>query len=127
MLIILTDEFKISNEDKSLVASIRVLTSLPNLCLIVIGIGDGPWQRMSYEEHCLRELTFKKINKKKIEKLHGKIGQSKIIYDNFHFVDFNSFTTKSDKNDHENHFARAVLTKLPTQLKQAFKNNHVTF
>ena len=51
MLVILTDELKISHENKTLVESIRLLTSLPNVCLIVVGVGDGPWQRMSYEEH----------------------------------------------------------------------------
>jgi hypothetical protein len=124
MLIILTDELKISHQDNSLVESIRELTSLPNICLIIIGVGDGPWQRMSYEEHRLRELVFAKLDKKKKKKLHDRIGQSKIAYDNFHFVDFNCFNTKSDKIDNENYFARAVLTKLPTQLKQSLSKKH---
>ncbi len=123
MLIILTDELKMSHEDQSFVESIRNLTHLPNVCLIIIGVGDGPWQRISYEEHSLRESVFKKINPKKMKKPDVEIDQSKVAYDNFHFVDFNSFNIKLDKNDRENYFARAVLRKLPTQLKQAFRNN----
>jgi len=125
MLVIITDELKVNNEDSALVESIRLLTNLPNICLIVIGVGDGPWQRMSYEEHRLRELVFSKVKPKKTKKLHEQIGQSKYVYDNFHFVDFNAYisNTKPDKNvDTENYFGRAVLTKLPSQFKQARRN-----
>ncbi|CAF2401072.1 unnamed protein product [Rotaria sp. Silwood2] len=122
MLVILTDELKISHQDNSLVELIYTLTNLPNACLLVIGVGDGPWQRMSYEEHRLRELVFKKRNQKK-GKFQPAIIESNIVYDNFHFVDFNAFTSKSDKNTNESHLAQAVLTKLPTHLKQAFKND----
>jgi len=112
MLVIITDELKVNNEDNALVESIRLLTSLPNICLIVIGVGDGPWQRMSYEEHRLRELVFSKVKPKKTKKLHEQIGQTKYVYDNFHFVDFNTYTpppTKQDKNvDTENYFGRAL-------------------
>jgi hypothetical protein len=126
MLIILTDELKISHEDPSLVQLIRLLSNLSNVCLIVIGLGDGPWRRMSYEEHHLRELVFKKQDKKKPKKPEMGIGEAKIFYDNFHFVDFNTFAVKSDKNDIEHYLARAVLTKLPTQLKQAFRQEQNT-
>ncbi len=128
MLIILTDELKISHQDQLLVQLIRLLANLPNVCLIVIGLGDGPWQRMSYEEHRLRELIFKKDDKKKttIKKSDMEISDSKISYDNFHFVNFNSIPTKQDKNDTERYLARAVLTKLPIQLKQAFRQDQNT-
>lgn len=124
MLVIISDELKISHEDNSLVESMRALTSLPNTCLLIIGVGDGPWERMSYEEHSLRELLFKRIinKKKKKPKVHEEIKPSKIVYDNFHFVDFTSYNMKSDRIDMENYFARAVLTKLPMQLKQSFRN-----
>ncbi len=123
MLVIITDELKVSSEDKAFVESIRLLTSIPNVCLILIGVGDGPWQRMSYEEHRLREEVFSKGKPKKVQKLQEIIGQSKYVYDNFHFVDFNTYnpttTTKQDKNvDTENYFGRALLTKLPSQFKQ---------
>jgi len=120
MLVILTDELKASHENKAFVESIRMLTSLPNTCLIIVGVGDGPWQRLSYEEHCLRTLVFEKSKKKDS---NGGIVKSKISYDNFHFVDFNSCAAKPDKIDTENYLARAVLKKLPTQLKQAFIND----
>lgn len=122
MLVILTDELKSSHENKAFVEAIRTLTNLPNVCLIVIGVGDGPWQRMSYEEHCIRQSVFEKPKKKK-KTPQEEIVQSKITYDNFHFVDFNSCMLKSDKMDTENYLARAVLRKLPTQLKQAFQND----
>ncbi|CAF0756907.1 unnamed protein product [Rotaria sordida] len=122
ILVILTDELKISHADNSLVELIYTLTNLPNICLLVIGVGDGPWQRMSYEEHRLRELVFKKRSQKNKEFRHGII-DSNIVYDNFHFVDFNSIISKPDKNTNENYLARAILTKLPTHLKQAFKND----
>ena len=120
MLVVLTDELKVSHENKPFVEAIRTLANLPNTCLIVIGVGDGPWQKMSYEEHSLRGLVLEKSKKKE---LHGGIIQSKISYDNFHFVDFNSFAPRPDKLDTENHLARAVLRKLPTQLRQAFQND----
>ncbi len=120
MLIILTDELKISHEDKTLVEAIRLLTSLPNVCLIIIGVGDGPWQRMSHEEHRLRELAVRKKNFK------NYLTQLNVSYDNFHFVDFNAFQLKLDKTQNENHFARAVLRKLPTQFKRAFQYNQNT-
>ncbi|CAF0843097.1 unnamed protein product [Rotaria sp. Silwood1] len=122
MLVILTDELKISHEDNSLMELIYTLTNLSNTCLLVIGVGDGPWQRMSYEEQRLRELAFKKRNEKKKQIRHGII-ESNVVYDNFHFVDFNSFISKSDKNTNENYLARAILKKLPLHLKQAFKND----
>ncbi|UJR16091.1 hypothetical protein I4U23_003003 [Adineta vaga] len=120
MLIILTDELKVSHENKTLVETIRLLTNLPNICLLVIGVGDGPWGKLSYEEHRLREAVFEKINQKKVPK---PLVESKIIYDNFHFVNHNSFVVKPDKMDTENYFARAVLRKLPTQLKQAYHHD----
>ena len=55
--------------------------------------------------------------------IKNDISQSKIPYDNFHFVDFNAFNIKSDKTIPENYFARAVLRKLPTQLKHALQHN----
>lgn len=67
MLIILTDELKVSHEDQALVRLIRMLAQLPNVCLIILGLGDGPWRRMSYEERLLRESIFKKDNKKENE------------------------------------------------------------
>jgi hypothetical protein len=120
MLIVLTDELKVSSENKALVETIRLLANLPNVCLFVIGLGDGPWERLSYEEHRLRESVFEKLNKKTAPK--SPI-QSKVAYDNFHFVNFNAFAVKPDKTDTENYFARAVLRKLPTQLKQAFHHD----
>jgi hypothetical protein len=122
MLIILTDEPKFSHEDNAFVESIRTLTHLPNTCLIIIGVGDGPWQKMSYEEHRLRELVFKKTDKKKNEKFQENITPTKVSYDNFHFINYNFIMAKSEKNTNENYLARAVLTKLPTQLKQAYTN-----
>jgi hypothetical protein len=126
MLIILTDELKISHKDPSLVQLIRLIANLPNVCLIILGVGDGPWQRMSYEERRLRELLFKKIKNKKTKKSEMTIADAKIYYDNFHFVDSNSLPAKSDKNDNERYLARAVLTKLPIQLKQAFRHDQNT-
>ena len=125
LLVILTDELKISHQDNALVESIRNLTNFPNTCLIVIGVGDGPWQRMSYEEHRLRELVFKKYSTKKKNKYQDQVIPSKIPYDNFHFVDFNNYANlKNEKNNvNKNYFARAVLAKLPTQLKQAIIND----
>lgn len=125
LLVILTDELKISYEDKTLVESIRNLTNFPNTSLIVIGVGDGPWQRMSFEEHRLRELVFKKYAAKKKVKYEDQVLKSKIPYDNFHFVDYNNYSNiKPEKNNvNKNYFARAVLAKLPTQLKQAILND----
>jgi hypothetical protein len=128
LLVVLTDEFKISHEDGALVESIRNLTNFGNTSLIVIGVGDGPWQRMSYEEHRLRESVFKKYTIKKKGKNQDQIIRSKIPYDNFHFVDFNNYSNiKTEKNTvNKNYFARAVLTKLPYQLKQAAQNHDNT-
>ncbi|CAF1992604.1 unnamed protein product [Rotaria magnacalcarata] len=119
MLVILTDELKMSHEDNSLVEAIYTLSNLPNTCLLVVGVGDGPWQKLSYEEHCLRELVFKKKHQNKKKFAQKGIVQSYILFDNFHFVDFNTLALKSDKIANENYLARAVLAKLPTQFKQA--------
>lgn len=123
MLIIVTDELKISHRDPSHVQIFRLLANLPNVCLMIVGVGDGPWQTMSYEEHRLRELVFRKIPSKKIQGMDMDIHPSKVSYDNFHFVNFNAFPTKMEKGDPDNYFVRAVLRKLPTQLKQAFRNH----
>ncbi|CAF1311404.1 unnamed protein product [Adineta steineri] len=120
MLVILTDELKLSSDNKSFVEAIRMLANLPNVCLLVIGVGDGPWEGLAREEHSLREAVFQKLNKKQMEK---ELIQSKLCYDNFHFVNFNAFVSKQDKMETENYFARAVVRKLPTQLKQAFLND----
>lgn len=121
-LIILTDELKVSHQDPSHVQIFRLLANLPNVCLIIVGVGDGPWQKMSYEEHRLRELIFQKIDSKKIKEMEMYINPSKVSYDNFHFVNFNAYPMKMEKGDTENYFVRAILRKLPTQLKQAFRN-----
>lgn len=123
MLIILTDELKLSHQDPTFVEAIRLLSNLPNVCLIIIGLGDGPWQKMSYEEHRLRELLFQKTDPKTSKRMEMSIIPSTVIYDNFHLVNFNAFPIKSEKADPENYFMRAVLRKLPTQLKQAFRNH----
>ncbi|CAF1624939.1 unnamed protein product [Adineta ricciae] len=120
MLVIITDELKVSYENKTLVKSLRTLANLPNVCLLVIGVGDGPWGKLSYEEHHIREEVFARIDKKKMPK---ESTQSKIFYDNFHFVNHNNFLVKQDKLDTENYFGRAVLRKLPTQLKQAYRHD----
>ena len=117
MLIILTDEPKFSHQDPAIVESILTLACFPNACLLIIGLGDGPWHRMSYEEHRLRELVLSKTAKSK------PLVQSKFIYDNFHLVDSSSMTLQTDKNLTDHQLARAVLTKLPTQLQQAFKHD----
>lgn len=117
MLIILTDEPKFSHQDPAIVESILTLACFPNACLVVIGLGDGPWHRMSYEEHRLRESVWSKTSKSK------PLVQSKFIYDNFHLVDSSSMMLQTDKNLTDHHLARAVLTKLPTQLKQAFQHD----
>lgn len=123
ILIILTDELKLSHQDPAFVEVFRLLANLPNVCLIIIGVGDGPWQNMSYEEHHLRELLFRKINPKTTTRLGMSIEPSTVCFDNFHLVNFNAFPSKSEKGDPENYFIRAVLQKLPTQLKQAFRNH----
>ena len=123
MLIILTDELKLSHQDPTFVEIFRLLSNLPNVCLIIIGLGDGPWQKMSYEEHRLRELLFQKNDPKKSKRMGMSINPSAVSYDNFHLVNFNAFPTKPEKGDLENYFVRAVLRKLPTQLKQAFRNH----
>lgn len=116
MLVIVTDELKTTTDNKALVDTMRVLSNLPNVCLLVIGVGDGPWERMSHEEHCLRHSIFEKVDKKKAPKAPV---QSKVAYDNFHFVSHSAYAVKPDKMDSENYFARAIFRKLPTQLKQA--------
>lgn len=117
-LIILTDELKFSHENAAFVESLRLLTNLSNVCLIILGVGDGPWHRMSFEEHRLRESSLKRVDEKKSHKSSVKINSSRICYDNFHFVDFNAFNTKLEQTKYEENFARAILKKLPTQLKQ---------
>lgn len=119
ILVILTDELKMSHKDNALADTIYALSNLPNICLIIVGIGDGPWHKMSYEEHLLRELVFKRKHPVKKKKSPAGIEKSHILFDNFHFVDYNSYASKSNSN--ENYLARAVLAKLPMQLKQSFQ------
>lgn len=119
ILIILTDELKFSHENSTFVESIRILANLPNACLLIIGIGDGPWHRISLEEQCLRASLVKSKN---LPKSFPENYRSKFIYDNFHFVNFNSYTSKSDSAGYDINFARAVFTKLPTQLKQTCRH-----
>jgi hypothetical protein len=119
MLIILTDEPKFSHEDKSFVDSIITLSKLSNTYLVIIGLGDGPWQRMSYEEHRIRELVI--CQKKNIDKTSTTTTTTttnETIYDNFHFVHHSS-TSMLEPNRIDERLARAVLKKLPWQLKQA--------
>lgn len=124
ILIILTDELKFSHKDPTFVDSIRMLANLPNVCLLIVGIGDGPWQHMSLEEQRLRDSLVKKMKPKQVQKSFEGIHLPRFIYDNFHFVNFNSYSLKSEQISYNTDFARAVFTKLPTQLKQARRHEN---
>ena len=118
MLILITDEPKMSHQDAAFVDAIRTLAFLPNTCLIIIGVGDGPWDRMSYEEHCLRELVLKKMSHK--PNALTELIASKHCFDNFHFIHYDSAVFETDRGANENGLARALFTKVPQQLKKAF-------
>lgn len=118
-LVILTDELKFSHEDLTFVDSIHMLANLPNICLLIIGVGDGPWQRMSLEEQRLRASLVRKTKSNKPRKSLNGSHLSRFIYDNFHFVNFNNYIPKPEQKMYDINFARAVFTKLPTQLRQA--------
>lgn len=124
ILIILTDELKFSHKDPTFVDSIRMLANLPNVCLLIVGIGDGPWQHMSLEEQRLRDSLVRKMKPKQVQKSFEGIHSPRFIYDNFHFVNFNSYSLKSEQISYNTDFARAVFTKLPTQLKQARRHEN---
>lgn len=124
MLILLTDEPKFSHQDKEFLQSILVLSKLPNTCLIIVGVGDGPWHRMSYEEHSLRQLVYRRIPKKAAS-IHS-IFSSDVIYDNFHFVQYRPTVLPPNADATENLLVRSVLKKMPTQLKQAFRHDQNT-
>ena len=121
MLIILTDEPKFSHDNNEFLHGILVLSKLPNTCLIIIGVGDGPWERMSYEEHALRHAVCRGMSPKAAS-IHP-IFEAKMIYDNFHFVHYKSNVAAPTIDPTENLLVRSVFRKLPTQLKRAFHHD----
>jgi len=92
ILLIITDG-EVSDERKDAAAIISA--SRYPLSIIVVGVGDGPWETMIEFDNELPEREF----------------------DNFQFVPFSSATMSGDAENPENTFTVAALQEIPEQYR----------
>ncbi|XP_059658380.1 E3 ubiquitin-protein ligase RGLG2-like [Cornus florida] len=94
---------QLSPQEQRTVEAIVEASKFP-LSIILVGVGDGPWDKM-------REFR---------DNIPGR------AFDNFQFVNFTEILSKKlAQSQKETEFARAVLTDIPSQYKETIKLNNL--
>ncbi|CAF1248688.1 unnamed protein product, partial [Didymodactylos carnosus] len=123
MMLIIVADSSVDLNDILMISTLQTLSNISNACVVLIGIGDGPWHEMAKIEHRIRELCLKSptmaaiTNKKEQNPLSST---NSVIYDNFHFVDYNKIANAHQRTNiaMDKELAKAVFKKFITQLKQ---------
>lgn len=97
ILVIIADG-QVTNEHQTLQAIIEA--SFVPLSIVVIGVGDGPWEQLNFET------------------------LSNSAFDNYHFINFEEIMRMAQK-DREAAFAMHALAKVPEQLKAVKKLGYI--
>lgn len=102
-----TDDGELSPQERHTINSIVTASSYP-LSIVLVGVGDGPWEDM--------------------QRFDDKIPAR--VFDNFQFVNFTAIMSKNtSETDKEASFALAALMEIPLQYKACMELNllgHVT-
>ena len=106
MLFIITDGKLTAESERETLKALQMASNYP-LCVICVGVGDGPWHTIAKLEH---NLSYYVNNK----------------FDNFMFIDYHELINKHIKNASiDSAFALKALSKLPKQFKDMRSLNFI--
>jgi E3 ubiquitin-protein ligase RGLG len=90
-----TNDGRLSPQEQATIQAIVEASHYP-LSIVMVGVGDGPWDAMQHFDDCIPERAF----------------------DNFQFVNFTDImSTSKDMSKKEAAFALAALMEIPSQYK----------